>query len=200
MRNNFSFYILILFITFFCRNNVCRASQNECQEHTNAGLSEKPLVHKSAHSDSLTSERSKALAALANGQYSVAMPILKHIVDEKPNEAMANWDYGGLLFASAGQYYTKGNNPPFSSEAIPILKEATVYLKKASTKFGQETVQERVLKSQAYYLLGDIYHYGFDSLDKAAASYKKAVEFNPKNNIAQKELDLVENKIASHKK
>ncbi len=141
----------------------------------------------------LESARASAFTAVQAGDYSTALPILKDIVDQAPHSAMANWDYGGTLFSSASRYYTKGKNPPFSDEAMPILKEAEVYLKKAAKQFGESSPTEKVLKSQAYYLLGDIYHYAFDSIDKAESAYNKAIQINPKNDSAQREL----NKLAA---
>ena len=78
---------------------------------------------------------------------------------------------------------------------MPTLKEAVVYLEKAAKTFPKDNPKDRIFKSQAYYLLGDIYHYGLVSLSKAKDDYQMAVDSLPQNETAQKELLLVEQEL-----
>ncbi len=73
-----------------------------------------------------------------------------------------------------------------------LKKEAATYLEKAASMFTTTDIKAKVLKSQAYYLLGDIYHYGLVSLTKAKDDYQMAVNILPQNKSAQNELDLIE--------
>ena len=99
-----------------------------------------------------------------------------------------------MLFAEAGQYYHRGQTPAFSSEAMPTLKEAVVYLEKAAKTFPEDNPKDRIFKSQPIFS-GDIYHYGLVSLSKAKDDYQMAVNLLPQNETAQKELLLVEQEL-----
>ena len=74
---------------------------------------------------------------------------------------------------------------------MPILHEAVIYLKKAAQLFKEDNPKERALKSQAHYILGDIYHYGLTSLAQAEDEYKLSISINPPNESAKKELGLI---------
>ncbi len=172
MVNRTAKHLLLITAILFSTSEACWADQTE----------------------SLESARTRAFTAVQAGDYSTALPILKDIVDQAPNIAMANWDYGATLFGSASKYYNKERNPRFSREAMPILKDAEGYLTKAAKQFDEETPTHKLLKSQSYYLLGDIYHYGFDSAKKAEAAYKRSLQINPTNDSARKELNILEAK------
>jgi tetratricopeptide (TPR) repeat protein len=141
---------------------------------------------------SLEQEHSKALESVSSGDYSSALPLLKHIVDQKPNDARANMDYGGTLFISNLKYFDRERKPGFASEALPTLKQAMPYLEKVTELCKTDGDKDKLYKSRAYSFLGAIYQYGFVSLDEAEAKYRMALSIDPKYEAPRRDLKIIE--------
>jgi len=141
--------------------------------------------------DSIISQRSRAHDLLTKRNllgYEPALQIFQEVVNRLPEDAQSNMDYGGTLFESASRYFHRDRTPMFDSPALPILQEAAIYIKKAATLYG-DNKESRFFKSNAYSLLGDIYHYGLVDLDQAKKMYQMSLDIYPGHSQSQKELE-----------
>jgi len=136
----------------------------------------------------IESKRSEAYHLLEQRRYSLALSKFKQIVELLPEDPKSHMDYGSVLFASASQYFERDREPMFEDIAIPILQESAIHLKKATQLFDNDK-ESKFFKAHAYYLLGDIYHYGLVNLDQAEGMYKRALDVNPENKMAHDELE-----------
>jgi tetratricopeptide (TPR) repeat protein len=136
--------------------------------------------------------KEEAMRFLVSKKYDDAALAYKKIVSMCPDIAGANMDYGSTLFTSASKYFHRDRDPMFDKEAVPILEEASIYLKKAISLYSNEK-ESNFWKAHAYYLLGDINHYGLLNLAEAEKMYRESLSFEPNYAIAQKELDSIIN-------
>lgn len=141
----------------------------------------------------ITPIQKEALELMTSKKYNEAALLYKKITVMCPNRAGAFMDYGSALFAGASKYFDR-NKETFTKDAMPILQESLVYLKKAITLFGNDK-ESNSWKSHAYYLLGDIYQYGLLDLGEAEKMYRESLSLNYFDYATVlKELENIQNK------
>lgn len=135
----------------------------------------------------------EALGLMTSKKYNEAAFLYKKITVMCPKRAEAFMNYGSALFASASKYFDR-NKETFTKDAIPILQEAAVNLKKAITLFGNNK-ESNSWKAHAHYLLGDIYQYGLLDFGEAEKMYRESLSLNYFDYATvQKELENIQNK------
>jgi tetratricopeptide (TPR) repeat protein len=170
--------ILIVSLTFLTFSNI---------------FAQEAILSTTCNPSLTTPIREKAFELMKSREYDEAALLFRKIAVMCPDNAVAQMDFGSTLFASASKYFDRNREPMFQKEALPVLEEAAVYLKKAISLFGSDE-GSIFFKSHAYYLLGDIYHYGLVDLKEAEKFYQTSLSFIPDNSVVKKELLNIQDK------
>ncbi len=103
------------------------------------------------------------------GDYDRGFTKLKEALDLDPENPRRNNNFGGILFEVGVPIFTAGAK----QEGLKILQTAEIYIKKAADLCQQD---DRDLRSNCYYGLGEISDHAYGDRLKAAEWYQKALD------------------------
>ena len=103
----------------------------------------------------------EAVKLFRKGKPDEGLTVLKQLTETNPDYANGHMNYGSMLFTKGQFLYQTGKE----AEAEPLFHEAEQSLTKAIQLFGED---DKKVKGQCYYLLGDIYAYVYRNHKKAA--------------------------------
>jgi len=123
----------------------------------------------------------KGLALIKKGEFDKGLKLVKKASIIEPEKPDWHMNYGSMLFTKGQSVLQAGNR----KEGEAIFKEVEKELLLAIKLFKEE---DNIMKSQCFFLIGDVYFFVFKEREKAQHSYQKALEHYPKHGGAMKAI------------
>jgi tetratricopeptide (TPR) repeat protein len=134
-------------------------------------------------------EVTKALLLIQSGKWEEGLAIMKQLAYKDKVTVSGHLNYGSMLF----EYAKTLNDAGQKDKALPYFQESKDELLKA-IDFANGAAGENPLKSQACFLVGDLYFFIFGDKILAKEYYMKALDFDNNHPGAIEALEKLFNK------
>lgn len=112
----------------------------------------------------------QGLRLIDQGQFDEGIKLVNQAVDADPTNASWRLNIANLLYSQGLKHLKQGH----VARAQNIWSFAEMHLEEAVDLFNPST--DKILLSEAYYVMGEIQQYGYSDQQKARAFYQQALD------------------------